>query len=384
MGQIGYICLAKFESFIYILFLVFMYPFKLISFFIFISLGSLVVFSGCDVDRKREKPSLDSKGEFAEVLLVMDTNQWRGELGESLKMLFQEDMPGLPQDEPWFKVLLIPPNAFKSFLQRHHNVIIVATTDNQTSVGSQMRGLLTEDVRRKMKQESSLAFSVYADMFAKGQKVLIIGGSTEAKLAAQINANKLTLRNLFLNSERLRMQNKLFAAGEQTKLSDFMLRKHKLKLRVPAGYDVAKDERKFIWIRNMEEPADRSIYITYLPYTNEKMFDIENIIALRDSIGYVHLNDTTLRDSYMSTERLVMPVENRMTVDGEFLAEYRGLWKLKNSSRGGAFISYAFVDKKLKRMYYIEAFLYAPSTQKRKYILELESILRTFKRSDGA
>jgi len=61
--------------------------------------------------------------------------------------------------------------------------------------------------------------------------------------------------------------------------------------------------------------------------------------------------------------------------------ETRGLWKTSDSTNGGPFLSYTFVDKDLNRLYYIEGYVYAPSKDKRDLMLEMQVILRTFESS---
>ncbi len=59
--------------------------------------------------------------------------------------------------------------------------------------------------------------------------------------------------------------------------------------------------------------------------------------------------------------------------------ETRGLWKLKNNSRGGPFLSYIFVDEPTNRLYYLEGFIMGPGVdKKREFMRQLEAILTSF------
>ena len=43
----------------------------------------------------------------------------------------------------------------------------------------------------------------------------------------------------------------------------------------------------------------------------------------------------------------------------------------------GPFVNYAFLDKKNKRLFVAEGFVYAPSESKRDYMFELETVIRS-------
>jgi hypothetical protein len=57
----------------------------------------------------------------------------------------------------------------------------------------------------------------------------------------------------------------------------------------------------------------------------------------------------------------------------------RGLWKLENAFMGGPFINISLLDENRNRVVTVDAFVYAPSLDKRIYVRELEAILNTFK-----
>ena len=55
----------------------------------------------------------------------------------------------------------------------------------------------------------------------------------------------------------------------------------------------------------------------------------------------------------------------------------RGTWEVKGDFMAGPFINFLIEDKKSKKNLMIEGFVFAPSTLKRDYIFELESIIRS-------
>ena len=71
-------------------------------------------------------------------------------------------------------------------------------------------------------------------------------------------------------------------------------------------------------------------------------------------------------------------VSKKVSFDGQFAVETRGLWKTNNLSMGGPFISYTLVNEEKNRLFYIEGFVYSPGKNQREDIRELEVILSTF------
>ena len=57
--------------------------------------------------------------------------------------------------------------------------------------------------------------------------------------------------------------------------------------------------------------------------------------------------------------------------------EFRGMWEVKNQFMAGPFIGYIFDDKEKNRQIHVDGFVYAPSVNKRSYIFELESIIKS-------
>jgi hypothetical protein len=81
----------------------------------------------------------------------------------------------------------------------------------------------------------------------------------------------------------------------------------------------------------------------------------------------------------MTTEDAYAPYISETIVDNKPAIETKGLWNLKEDFMGGPFINYAIEDKINKRWVVVEGFAFAPSVEKRNYMLELESIIRSVK-----
>jgi len=113
---------------------------------------------------------------------------------------------------------------------------------------------------------------------------------------------------------------------------------------------------------------------------------LSDILKMRDSIGkkYIPGPDVPGKKTYMITERAFAPYVFPAEINGMKAVEVRGIWEMKNYPMAGPFLTYIINDKANKRKLVIEGFAFAPSTQKREYMFELEALLKTIKLEEQA
>ena len=337
----------------------------------------------CDQKKTPQKEiKLSSRGGVLEVLIVIDSSKWNGPVGQALQEVYENYLPGLPRSEKDFKLLHIAPRDFTRFLKRHHNLMMVTLLNDNSRSGRRMQSYFTKETLGKIKSNPDLFMIGKSDEYAVGQKVLYLFGRNDKEISENILKNKDNLKEYFYRIERKRMLNRLLSAGanEQKKLNNLVYEESGLKIRIPSGFQQAKVDSNFIWMRRIGNPYDKSILITYGNYSSQEMFSDSSIIKWRDFFGYKYMNngDTTRTPSYMTTQDY-LPIESRnVNINGLYVKEYRGLWKTTNNTRGGPFLGYAFADEKNGKFYYIEGFVYAPNEKQRKQMFELESILHSF------
>jgi hypothetical protein len=333
-------------------------------------------------NREKNTLSIESRGGFHEIVVVADSLTWTGRPGEALREALYDIIPGLPQPENRFKLIHIYPSALQSFLKLHHNVLFLTSFDNKSTENRRNLARLKPETIEAAKKDPTQFMSLSKNLYANGQQALFVYSPTQEQLANNIRQYQNRLRQHFHDLERERVGTKMYSAQENKKLGKFITNHHPFALRVPMAYKLVKNEENFIWLRFLEQRVDKSIFIVRLPYNNPKVFELEQFVSLRDSLGFQYFNDgkrAILPDSYIITENDNMEVEaTKLNFNGLYAVEYRGLWLLKNQSRGGPFLGYLMVDKSNKELYYIEGFIDAPGEDKRAHIVELETIIRTF------
>ena len=80
---------------------------------------------------------------------------------------------------------------------------------------------------------------------------------------------------------------------------------------------------------------------------------------------------------YMEVEDAYAPSMFKTIIDNKPAYEVRGMWVMKGFTMAGPFITYAIEDKVNNRYLIADGYVYAPSLEKRDYIFELESIIKS-------
>ncbi len=348
-----------------------------------IAIFGLLVSCGEAIKEAEKEFMPPAQGGIGEILLVMDSAQWKGEIGKELKRTFHTLMPGLPQDEPMFKLHYINPRRFNSVLKQAKSIIFVTLLDDPSRESRILRSYFTQESLQRIRQEEKLFMFTKKDDFAKGQDILHLFGKDENTLLGNLRENKENIRALFENIEQKRLETSLFKS-ENRDLQKQLRKKHNFSIRVPYGYEVAKNDDNFIWIRQLEYPEEKSFFIYYEPYRSAEIFNKDGIADLRNRITYQMIKDVEDKDTYMmlQDEKYMPYYTKEINLNGAYAFEMRGLWKLSDISAGGPFVSYTTVDQKLGRLYYIEGYVYHPSGDKRDWIREMDAILQTFEVSD--
>ena len=321
-------------------------------------------------------------GKPGDVILVMDSVQWKGELGAELRKIFRAVVPGLPQDEPMFNLIWVHPAKLK-LLTQIRNLVYVFTLDQTTAGSKALRSDFTPETLEKIKTDTSFYRFSKKDEYAKGQEVLYLFGDTEENLILHLQKDAQNIIDQFNEIERTRLQLKMFGTRSTKGVAAFLRKEQGIELMVPVGYVLADKQDDFIWLRQIESNKDRDVFITWKPYTSEYQLMPDSIVEWRDAVAKKYLyEDPENPISYLVTEKEHFPISvKQVTLNKHFAMQIRALWRTNTTTMGGPYIGYALVDQPKGRLYYIEGFAFAPGKDKREIMRELETILSTFRTS---
>lgn len=347
----------------------------LVSIFVLFSLYS------CSFEGSNERLLVSASGRPGELFVIMDSVQWKGELGQVIRNELKAVVPGLATDEPYFTVRYIEPTRFNSVLNKAKNIVFVATLDSKTKGGETVRGYITG---KYIKEHPGKFIISQKDLYARGQTILYLFGKTESWLTEKIAQNENVVRNFFIKAERERLIQSLYASKEKKGINNTLLKKHGFYMRIPNGYRIEENKPGFVWLRSpgvTEGSIDKNVFVAFKPYRDESSFNKKEIIAWRNKITKEYVfEDPDSPASYMEADTVNIPVVYQTAkINGNFAREVRGIWRTHNFSVGGPYLSYVVLDEASNTLFYLDGFVVAPGEPKRDAINELEAILNTFK-----
>jgi len=294
-----------------------------------------------------------SIGAINSVTVVMDNDLWKGVVGDKIREHFAAPVLGLGWEEPLFTINQLPENVFSGSIQNTRSVLYVA------------------------KDTLSLAH-VKSDLYARPQRVGVIKGQSEAELIKNIEEKAPRIIASFKNLEIEESQKRfLKSINKETALRE----NFNISLTMPSVYKVGKQTDNFVWIDRPIQKGTMNIIAYEMPldaFSTDSTF-VRDIIKMRDSIGEVYIPgpDVPGKKTHMITEKAFAPYVFATEISGMKAAEIRGIWEIKGYPMAGPFVTYIINDKPNNRKLVIEGFTFAPATEKRDYMFELEAILRT-------
>ena len=348
----------------------------------------LILVIACNTSKKSPEYMTPATGKPGDMILFLDSIQWKGTLGTELRKVFSAEVPGLPRPEPMFNLKWVHPNKKIHFLTEIRNLIFVFTLDQNTRGSKIMKESFSPETLARIKSDSSFFIYTEKDEYSKGQEVMYLYGDTEQNLIHHLHQNKQRIIDFFNTAEKKRLESAIFKTKTTKSITDFLQKEQQCELRVPFGFKLADKQKDFAWLRAMEPEVDKDIFISWKRYESEYQLLPDSIIAWRDAIARKYLfGDPQQPESYLVTaESPFKPVlAKQVNFNNHFAMEVRGLWKTHAAmTMGGPFLSYTLVDEKKNLLYYIEGFAYSPGKEQREIMRELETILWTFKTSDVA
>jgi hypothetical protein len=312
----------------------------------------LTVIVACEQGpKKRYKPQ--SLGALNTLAVVMENNLWKGAVGDEVRSLFAAPQIGLTWDEPRFTLEHIPPSVFKG-TTRHRRAVLYISKD--TITGAQVR----------------------TDLYAAPQRVGVIKADTDSALIQTIATHaEQIMTNLRAMELEEAQQRFLRSLSKDSVLTD----KFGVSLRLPSVYKVGKQDENFVWIDREIQKGSMNLVVYEIPgnYFDNDSTLVSNVIRMRDSIGrlYIPGPDVPNKTTYMGTEKAFAPAVFTTEIGGEEALEIRGIWEVINYPMAGPFITYIIKDSYRNRNIILEGFVFAPATNKRDYMFELEAIIRT-------
>ncbi len=313
------------------------------------TIGMLALLSCKDSGpKKRFLPP--STGGINSLMVVIDTDLWKGSVGDKIRENFAKPAPGLTPQQSIFTITQIPPQVFKGATAYSRSVLFV--------------------------EEDTLSRAyIKTNVYAKPQKVAVIKGETYNDFARKIDSISGMAITAFKKVEMEEAQKRFLRSLTKEKAFE---EEFGIKLKIPSLYKLGKHEKNFVWMDIQIPKGTMNILAYEMPwdsFTADSTF-VKDIVKMRDSIGKKYIPGPH-EGTYMMTEKAFAPYVYPAQIGGKKAAEVRGIWEINGYPMAGPFLTYIINDKENNRKLVLEGFVFAPSEEKRDYIFELEAILKT-------
>ena len=342
-----------------------------------------VVFAACEGDYRQK-----AVGGFGEVIVVMDSTEWESETAEAIRNTYGKDMFTLPSPQPKFDL------RFRDFknndeldrLKKSKNIIIAAPINDSTNTSKFVRALLSDDVEQQVKNGESFAFPLN-DKWYKDQWSIVLTAQNDSALAKQIVNSEQTLTSRLMDKEFERWEEELYDRGEQVGKADTLWTDYGWRMRIQhdwvtildTTYTDSSGKELHFYRMNRPLPKNRRWFWAWWEegVTDVSYLDNDWINAKRDSLMKRWIRGT--RDSSFVTTEYRRPVEtDDFTLNGDLTHETLGTWRMTKDAMGGPFVNFTIYDEETNRLFMIEFLQFAPKFDKRRFVRQFRTMLRTF------
>ena len=297
---------------------------------------------------------LSSNGNINTITVVMTDQLWAGTIGQAVRDMYAYPAEGLPQQEPLFDLKQIPPEVFSGFAQSSRSVLWVGIRE-QTNI------------------------RIDKNTYAQPQTVAVFTAPTPTALTEIIISQSGELIKTLRTQERAerlrRIRKSIYANHGLDKKFGFTL-------TMPSAYKTHKQNETTSWFQREIQKGHINLLVTTTPYDEDIVADqnLEKIITQHDSIGKAFIPGR-LPNSHLITEKAYEPYIYSTTFGKKPALEVRGTWEVQGDFMAGPFLQYIINDKPNNRNILLEGFVFAPSTAKRDYIFEIETVFRALQES---
>ena len=258
----------------------------------------------CKTGTKTLLPNVSGKA--GEVIVVMDKNNWEGDLGVQVRDVLAGDCPYLAQKEPLYNLVNVSPTGFADLFKVHRNIFIFNIDPSLGEAGMIYR----------------------SDAWAHPQCVVQLNARDASEAATLFKDNQERILSTIEQAERDRViaNSKLY---ENKSLAETVNAMVGGSPHFPSGYKLKKKTDHFIWIADEKQYSNQGIFVYKYKASENENFTVENIIAHRNEVLMENVPGM-FEGTYMTTGDYIKPTVEFIRFRGRQLAQTRGFWEVHN------------------------------------------------------
>lgn len=339
------------------------------------------VWVGCEGDYRQK-----ARGSFGQVIVLMDSTQVESETAEAIRQTYGDWIQTIPGKPPRFDLTFqdFSNNNQLEELKRFKNIIIAAPIDDTTNVGQFVKALLSDEVEQEVKNGNAFAFPL-SDRWYRDQWSMILTAPSDSALAEEIRGSEETLIQSLIDKELDRWTEEVYDRGEQVALADSIWQNEGWKIRIQhdwtknidTTYTVNGEENHFLTMRRPLPENDRWFWAWWKETDDADQISEDWINTKRDSLMEQWIRGT--RDSSYVTTAYNRPHETRsFEHKGNTVYETMGVWTMTHDAMAGPFVNFTVYDDETGRLFMLEFAQFSPKYDKREFVRQFRSMLRTF------
>lgn len=312
----------------------------------------------------------ESYGDGSHVYVIADSDTW-SVLEDTLKTVFEHTVR-TPQPEKVIVLSYVPTEKFGEFAMRK-NLMIVGTLDSDEEISKKVSGMLSADVKAKVKDGSAYVFPKN-NPWAANQNLLVLAGNSHDELGQKLLGNRDYLYNYFYKRLISGTRERMFSRLEQKELSEELMEKYGWSIRIQHDYTVntERSDLNFYMLRRSLPGRERWLFVHWVDNADPAMINKEWLIDTRDRFTQEFYKGDLVNRNPIVLKFDDVNFSNRPALMAE------GLWENETEMAGGPFKSYSFFDAPSGRIYLIDCAVYFPGGAKIPFLLQLDIMAGTF------
>jgi len=304
-------------------------------------------------------------GEFRSIIVGTSDAQWQAVSG-MVESALEARIVTVRQEKTFVVTHQVPAGQEWGMLQRFRQLLLIGTAQDEW---------MTEALKRADQASFNPPeiFQVH-NIWARDQVVTVMLLASAG--AAEVGPLLDPLHDLLDAQYRAWVKARMFMTGANEALADSLWDSAQFSLLLPQLYKRRTEDSVYMFRNDNPDPSEliRQITVTWRTHSPERIAEDE-LLAWRQAVVDQHFGYPQIMDLDLA--------ERRRLQQGEVIMdEIRAVWSNPPEDAfpaGGPSITRSIPCPAQGRDYMIDAWLYAPGRDKYQYILQLETILDSFR-----
>lgn len=326
-------------------------------------------------------------GSANEIVVIADKDIWEGEIGDTLRYIYESAYPMLPAPEAIFNLrhyTIADLEASRLRKELRTYLYLADLSDANSPTTKAIAKDIGEEKVMTIRNEGSTSNVIGRDKWAVGQIVIYLAGKDKEDLINNISKSFSSISKRVYEHDYKQISQFAYASGYNKGLANEIEENLGVEIQVPADFIKAKwvEEADLIWIRKETSVGSFSKVLRIVDYTDQSQFTVDYVKGLVNEFGEEHVRTNTPGSHFVVNDEDLPTYSNTKEINGQYTLEIRGIWETTQDYMGGPYFAYLIMDKSQKKALFVLDFIYAPGKEKRDLMQQMELMTGTIKFSE--